>query len=117
MTDRLFELAALDAAGALAPGEQQELQALMAAATPSALATVADLYEASAMLPADPSSSSLLPPSAPESCDTPARTDGQAVLEPGRRRLMHTADTDPSNSAESVFRQPGPFRISIDSGL
>ncbi len=52
MTDRLFELAALDAAGALAPGEQQELQALMAAATPSALATVADLYEASAMLPA-----------------------------------------------------------------
>ena len=52
MTDRLFELAALDAAGALAPGEQQELQALMTAATPSALATVADLYEASAMLPA-----------------------------------------------------------------
>jgi hypothetical protein len=52
VTDRLFELAALDAAGALAPGEQQELQALMAAATPSALATVADLYEASAMLPA-----------------------------------------------------------------
>ena len=52
MTDRLFELAALDAAGALALVEQQELQALMAAATPSALATVADLYEASAMLPA-----------------------------------------------------------------
>jgi hypothetical protein len=52
VTDRLFELAALDAARALAPGEQQELQALMAAATPSALATVADLYEASAMLPA-----------------------------------------------------------------
>ena len=52
MTDRLFELAALDAAGALAPGEQQELQSLMAAATPSALATVADLYEVSAMLPA-----------------------------------------------------------------
>ena len=52
MTDRLFELAALDAAGALAPGEQQELHALMAAATPSALAAVADLYEASAMLPA-----------------------------------------------------------------
>ncbi len=52
MTDRLFELAALDAAGALAPGEQHELLVLMAAATPSALATVADLYEASAMLPA-----------------------------------------------------------------
>ena len=52
MTDRLFEPAPLDAAGALAPGEQQELQALMAAATPSALATVADLYEVSAMLPA-----------------------------------------------------------------
>ena len=52
MTDRLFELAALDAAGALAPGEQQELQALTAGATPSALAIVADLYEVSAMLPA-----------------------------------------------------------------
>ena len=52
MTDRLFELAALDAAGALAPGERQELQSLMAAATPSSLATVADLYEVSAMLPA-----------------------------------------------------------------
>ena len=44
MTDRLFELAALDAAGALAPGEQHELLALMAAASPSALAAVADLY-------------------------------------------------------------------------
>ncbi len=52
MTDRLFELAALDAAGALAPGEQHELQALMAAATPSTVAIVADLYEVSAMLPA-----------------------------------------------------------------
>jgi hypothetical protein len=52
MTDRLFELAALDAAGALAPGDQQELQALMARATPSTLAIVADLYEVSAMLPA-----------------------------------------------------------------
>ncbi len=52
MTDRLFELAALDAAGALAPGEQHELLALLAAASPAALATVADLYEASAMLPA-----------------------------------------------------------------
>jgi len=52
VTDRLFELAALDAAGALAPGERQELQSLMAAATPSSLATVADLYEVSALLPA-----------------------------------------------------------------
>ena len=52
MTDRLFELAALDAAGALPSGEQHELLVLMAAASPSALATVADLYEASAMLPA-----------------------------------------------------------------
>ena len=51
MTDRLFELAALDAAGALAPEERHELLALMAAASASALATVADLYDASAMLP------------------------------------------------------------------
>jgi hypothetical protein len=52
VTDRLFELAALDAAGALAPEERHELLALMAAASPMALATVADLYDASAMLPA-----------------------------------------------------------------
>jgi hypothetical protein len=52
VTDRLLELAALDAAGALAPGEQQELQGLVVAATPADLATVADLYEAMAMLPA-----------------------------------------------------------------
>jgi hypothetical protein len=50
--DRLFELATLDAAGALTPGERPELQALLAAASPSDRATLPALCEVTAMLPA-----------------------------------------------------------------
>jgi hypothetical protein len=52
MTDRLFELAALDAAGALISRERQELGALLAAAAPADVAAVAALYDVAAMLPA-----------------------------------------------------------------
>jgi hypothetical protein len=52
VTDRLFELAALDAAGALTSGERQQLGALLAEASPSDVATVAALYEVTSMLSA-----------------------------------------------------------------
>ena len=52
MTDRLLELAALDAAGALAVDGQLELHGLLAHATPSDLAAVAALYDVTVLLPA-----------------------------------------------------------------
>jgi hypothetical protein len=51
MTDRLFELAALDAVGALAPAEQLELHALIDAATESVRQEAAQLYDLVAGLP------------------------------------------------------------------
>ncbi len=52
MIDRLFELAALDAAGALPQGERAELAALLADANDTIRREVAALYEASVALPA-----------------------------------------------------------------
>ncbi len=52
MIDRLFELAALDAAGALPQGERAELAALLAGAHETIRRDVAALYEASVALPA-----------------------------------------------------------------
>jgi hypothetical protein len=51
MTDRLFELAALDAVGALAPAEQLELHALIDAAAESVRHEAAQLYDLAAGLP------------------------------------------------------------------
>ena len=51
MNDRLFELAALDAAGALAPDEQRELQGLMARASAPVQWEIASLYDSAGALP------------------------------------------------------------------
>ena len=52
MIDRLLELAALDAAGALAYREHAELAALLADANQALRRDVAALYESAAVLPA-----------------------------------------------------------------
>lgn len=52
MIDRLFELAALDAAGALPPSERAELAARVADAPDTIRQDVAALYESAAALPA-----------------------------------------------------------------
>src|SRR5262249_40426127 len=52
MTDRIFELAALDAVGALPPGERAQRSALLADAPDTIRREVAALYESAAALPA-----------------------------------------------------------------
>jgi hypothetical protein len=52
MNDRLFELAALDAAGALIPDEQRELRALIGGASAPVKREVASLYDSAGALPA-----------------------------------------------------------------
>ena len=51
MTDRLFELAALDAVGALPQSERAELAALLAEAHDDIRRDVAALYDSAAALP------------------------------------------------------------------
>jgi hypothetical protein len=51
MNDRLFELAALDAAGALAPEEQRELRLLMDGASAPVRSELASLYDSAGSLP------------------------------------------------------------------
>ena len=51
MNDRLFELAALDAAGALPADEQRELHVLMGGASAPVRWAVASLYDSAIALP------------------------------------------------------------------